>query len=92
MLTVQHEAAFADTGYVVVAGLFRPDEVAHYRDHFMTLRHRGSYPGDLVGSDPRPNDPLQRYPHMIHMHRWDDLSRRWLLEPRLSACLTSLLA
>jgi phytanoyl-CoA hydroxylase len=91
MLTAKQQASFADNGYVVVAGLFRPAEVAQYRDHFMTLRKRGSYPGDLVGSDPRRNDPLQRYPRMIHMHRWDDLSRRWLLEPRLSACLTALL-
>ncbi|MFL5734635.1 MAG: phytanoyl-CoA dioxygenase family protein, partial [Chloroflexia bacterium] len=89
--TAQHQASFADTGYVVVAGLFRPAEVAQYRDHFMTLRKHGSYPGDLVGSDPRWNDPLRRYPRMIHMHRWDDLSRRWLLEPRLNECLTALL-
>ncbi len=91
MLTAQHQASFADNGYVVVAGLFSPAEVAQYRDHFMTLRKRGSYPWDLVGSDPRRNDPLKRYPRMIHMHRWDDLSRRWLLEPRLNACLTALL-
>jgi ectoine hydroxylase-related dioxygenase (phytanoyl-CoA dioxygenase family) len=91
MLTAQHQASFAEMGYVVVAGLFTPVEVAQYRDHFMTLRKRGSYHGDLVGSDPRWNDPLRRYPRMIHMHRWDDLSRRWLLEPRLNACLTGLL-
>jgi phytanoyl-CoA hydroxylase len=91
MLTAQHQASFADTGYVVVAGLFHSAEVAQYRDHFMTLRKHGSYPGDLVGSDPSRNDPLRRYPRMIHMHRWDDLSRRWLLEPRLNACLTALL-
>jgi phytanoyl-CoA hydroxylase len=91
MLTAQHQASFTDTGYVVIAGLFSPAEVAQYRDHFMTLRKRGSYNGDLVGSDPRRNDPLRRYPRMIHMHRWDDLSRRWLLEPRLNACMTALL-
>lgn len=91
MLTAKHQDLFAGTGYVVVAGLFTPAEVAQYRDHFMTLRKHGSYPGDLVGSDPRPSDPLRRYPRMIHMHRWDDLSRRWLLEPRLNACLTGLL-
>src|SRR5215211_417033 len=91
MLTAKHQASFADNGYVVVPGLFHPAEVAQYRDHFMTLRKSGSYPGDLVGSDPRSNDPLKRYPRMIHMHRWDDLSRRWLLDPRLNACLTGLL-
>lgn len=91
MLTAQHQATFVANGYVVVAGLFSPAEVAQYRDHFMTLRKRGSYPGDLVGSDPRANDPLKRYPRMIHMHRWDDLSRQWLLDNRLKECLTGLL-
>ena len=62
MLTAKHQASFTDTGYVVVAGLFRPAEIAQYRDHFMTLRRRGSFPGDLVGSDPRANDPLRKYP------------------------------
>jgi ectoine hydroxylase-related dioxygenase (phytanoyl-CoA dioxygenase family) len=37
------------------------------------------------------NDPLKRYPRMIHMHRWDDLSLRWMTDPRLNACLTGLL-
>ena len=33
-------------GYVVVRGLFSPDEVAHYRNHYTSLREKGRYPGD----------------------------------------------
>ena len=91
MLTDDHKAQFAAAGYVVVQGLFHPDEVARYREHFMTLRKHGTYPGDLAGVDVRSNDPLKRYPRMIHMHRWDDLSRHWVLDPRINACLTGLL-
>ena len=91
MLTDQHKARFDAAGYVVVSGLFSPDEVAHYREHFMTLRKHGSYPGDLAGVDVRSDDQLKRYPRMIHMHRWDDLSRQWVLDPRINACLTGLL-
>ncbi len=91
MLTDQHKARFDAAGYVVVQGLFSPDEVAHYREHFMTLRKHGTYPGDLAGVDVRSDDPLKRYPRMIHMHRWDDLSRQWVLDPRINACLTGLL-
>jgi ectoine hydroxylase-related dioxygenase (phytanoyl-CoA dioxygenase family) len=91
MLTDQHKARFDAAGYVVVQGLFGPDEVAHYREHFMTLRKHGTYPGDLAGVDVRSDDPLKRYPRMIHMHRWDDLSRQWVLDPRINACLTGLL-
>ena len=91
MLTQEHKQFYHDNGYVVVRGLFSPEEVAQYRDHFMTLRKRGSYPGDLAGVDTTSNDPLKRYPRMIHMHRWDDTSLRWLIDQRLNEALTGLL-
>ena len=78
-------------GYVVVRGLFAADEVARYREHFMALRGQGAFPGDLVGVDPASDDPLIKYPRMIHMHRWDELSLAWLLDARLNECLTALL-
>ncbi len=82
---------FREEGFTVVPALFSAVEVAGYRAHFMALRGQGAFPGDLVGVDPRSDDPLLKYPRMIHMHRWDDRSLRWLLEPRLAACLTALL-
>jgi ectoine hydroxylase-related dioxygenase (phytanoyl-CoA dioxygenase family) len=91
MVTDEHRQFYQENGYVVIPGLFPADEVAHYREHFMTLRRHGEYPGDLVGVDPRSNDPLKRYPRMIHMHRWDDVSLRWVLDQRLNACMTGLL-
>jgi hypothetical protein len=36
-------------------------------------------------------DPLKRYPRMIHMHRWDDVSLRWLLDQRFHTILIDLL-
>jgi phytanoyl-CoA hydroxylase len=86
-----HAEAFAQEGHVVVRGLFDADEAAFYRDHFMRLRAAGSYPGDVVGVDPTADDPLRRYPRMIHMHRWEETARGWLLEPRLNRVLTALL-
>ena len=91
MVTEAHKRFYQENGYVVVEGLFGPDDVARYREHFMTLRRHGAYPGDLVGADPASNDPLKRYPRMIHMHRWDDISLRWLIDDRISAGLTGLL-
>ncbi|RIK54017.1 MAG: phytanoyl-CoA dioxygenase [Chloroflexi bacterium] len=81
---------FAEKGYTVARGLFSAEEVARYRDHFMALRAAGSYPGDTAGVDVTSNDPLKRFPRMIHMHRWDDLSLQWLLDPRINAWLTGL--
>lgn len=84
---------FKKDGAVVARRLFTTDEVAGLRDHYMRLREGGSYPGDSAGV-PIGNpdaDPLKRYPRMIHMHRWDDLSRRWLLDPRIAVGLHELL-
>lgn len=91
MVTDQHKQFFNDNGYVVVRGLFSDEEVAQYRDHYMTLRKHGTYPGDLAGVDTKSNDPLKRYPRMIHMHRWDDVSLQWVLNDRINECLTGLL-
>ena len=91
MVTEVHKQFYQENGYVVVGGLFTQDEVEHYREHYMSLRRHGTYPGDLVGSDPASNDPLKRYPRMIHMHRWDEVSLRWLLDQRFNACMHELL-
>lgn len=78
-------------GFAVVRGLFSAEEVAHYRDHYMHLRHAGTYPGDSAGVDIGSADPLKKYPRMIHMHRWDDLSLKWMIDDRLRHCMAALL-
>ena len=75
---------FEQQGYYIARGLFGTDEAFLLRDYFTRLREAGEYPGDVVGVDPASNDPLKRYPRMIHMHRWDEVARDWLLEPRLA--------
>lgn len=44
-----------------------------------------------MGADNTSNDPLKRFPRMIHMHRWDQASLRWLLDKRIADILTTLL-
>jgi phytanoyl-CoA hydroxylase len=86
-------AEYTRDGYAVARGLFSPEECAELREHFMRLRAAGSYTGDSVGvpiDGDRP-DPLQKYPRMIHMHRWDEPARRWMLDPRLRVGLAQLL-
>ncbi|HEY7293434.1 MAG TPA: phytanoyl-CoA dioxygenase family protein [Dehalococcoidia bacterium] len=93
MGTITHaqRRQYQEDGYTVMPALFGPDEVERYRDHYMALRGQGTVPGDLAGVDPGSTDPLKQYPRMIHMHRWDEPSLRWLLDARLNACLTALL-
>ena len=83
--------SYKDRGYTVVSGLFSADEVTRLRDHYMYLRENGSYPGDFGGVDMTSDDPLRRYPRLIHMHRWDQVSLDWMLEPRFSAVFRQLL-
>lgn len=82
---------FDENGYVVARQLFSSQEVVGLREHYMILRGKGAYPGDLVGVDANSTDPLKRYPRMIHMHHWDETSLKWLLESRLKQILSGLL-
>lgn len=91
MITAQQTQFFKQNGYLILRQLFSDDEVSHLRDHFMMLREQGSHPGDFSGVDITSNDPLKKYPRMIHMHRWDTTSLNWLLDQRLAAALTALL-
>ena len=91
MLTPEQREAYERDGFLVVRKLFSEDEVARYRDHFMDLRARGGYPGDSAGVSIDSPDPLKRFPRMIHMHRWDEISLRWMLDPRIGGCLADLM-
>lgn len=84
-------ADFDEYGYTLVPGLFSPQEAAGLRDHFMALREAGEYPGDMAGFDLTADDPLIRYPRMIHMHRFDDTSLRWMLSDRIAGTVATLL-
>ncbi len=91
MLTPELLHSYQTHGCVVVPGLFSASEVDTFREHFMRLRAQGTYPGDFDGVDLTSTDPLKRFPRMIHMHRWDDLSLRWVLDPRLRDTLSALI-
>ena len=83
---------FQDQGHVTVSGLFSDEDLTRLRQHYMDMRHSGSYPGDFSGVDMFNNsDPLKRYPRLIHMHRWDQTSLDWLLDARLAAVFRQLL-
>ncbi len=91
MLNQADQQQFAQHGYVVARGLFTPEETAYYRDYYTELRHHPQANPDRKVRAPQSNDPLLEYPRLMQMHRWDELSLRWLTEPRINACLTALL-
>lgn len=91
MLTDEQKAFYEREGYLIVSGLFSTEEVEYYKAHYMALREAGEYPGDFAGIDLQSEDPLKRYPRMIHMHRWDEVSLKWMIDDRLGQCMTELL-
>lgn len=91
MLTPEQIQQYQDQGFVNVHGLYSADEVEHYKQHFMDLRHADTYHGDSSGTDIGSEDPLKVYPRMIHMHRWDETSLNWMIDARLNACMTQML-
>jgi phytanoyl-CoA hydroxylase len=90
MIDQQLVAEFLDKGFVVVPGLFAPDEVEAVKAHFMELNAQG-----VGGFNDRgiraEGDPLAQFPRMVHPHRWDTLSLEWLLDARLREWTTALL-
>ncbi len=91
MITFAQKTHFDRQGYLIYPQLFSPAEIQKLTVHFMELRQQGRHPGDFAGVDLNSSDPLKKFPRMIHMHRWDALSLRWLLDQRIAQALTGLL-
>ena len=91
MVTPEQKRQFDENGYLIVPGLFSQEEVKAFIEHFMELRQQGPKPGDSSGVDVTSNDPLKKFPRMIHMHRWDTLSLDWMLDSRIASTLIALM-
>ncbi|HEX8834768.1 MAG TPA: phytanoyl-CoA dioxygenase family protein [Abditibacteriaceae bacterium] len=83
---------FHRDGFLVVRGLLSHDEALTWREHYMALHALGPVEGYF---SPKPleeinGDMLRAYPRMLHPHRWDETSRRYLLDARFEAVLTAL--
>jgi phytanoyl-CoA hydroxylase len=89
MIESKRVEEFKTQGYTIVPQLFSKEEVVSLAEHYMALRSAGTYPGDFAGVNINDADPLKKYPRMIHMHRWDEVSLKWMTDPRLDACMTA---
>jgi len=82
---------FESRGFTVARGLFSPEEVQALTDHYMAMRDRGGDGWAEGGVHPEDAEPLKRYPRLMQPHRGDDVSLRYLVDPRINAHLTELL-
>lgn len=91
MVTVQDAAAFARQGWWLAPALFSEAEVAFYREHYMYMHAARTESRGWENLDPASADPLARFPRMGMMHRWDQITADWLVDPRFDHILTALL-
>lgn len=91
-LTPEQLRAFHERGYLVIKGLFQPDEVRLLLDTFMTMHAGGPIPGcfNPAPADEADGDILKLYPRMMHPHRVNDVALRYLLDSRLEGILADL--
>lgn len=85
-----HVQQFARDGYAIAREMFRREEVDMMLAHYMRMNEEKRQKGD-VSSIKDANDPLKRYPRMLQMHRWDEVSLRYLLDSRLRDMMSALL-
>ena len=93
-VTPEELGAWNTEGYLIVRGLFAPPEVEEILRSFDALGAAGqpiprSWEPDL--SPEAAGDPLKRYPRVMMPHRYDELAKRRLLDPRVRGVLSVLL-
>jgi ectoine hydroxylase-related dioxygenase (phytanoyl-CoA dioxygenase family) len=86
----QQQQEFVRDGYTVARGMFAAHEVAAMLDHYMQMNIEHSHKGD-VSAITEESDPLKRYPRLLQMHRWDEVSLQFLLDERIRVCMTEIL-
>jgi len=90
--------AFHRDGYFIARGLFSPEEVADLNETFMKMHADGGVPGFYepatamdrdkeYGIKVLENDPLVKYPRVMHPHRFNEKARRYLTHPKVAAYL-----
>lgn len=91
-LSPEQLASFHEQGYLVVPGLISKAETRTLIETFMAIHAAGPVPPYF---NPRPmeetgGDILKAYPRIMHPHRFNDVARRYLLDPRLAVILQAL--
>jgi len=100
-LTTEQKQQFDRDGFLAIRGLFSAAEIEEIRGTFMEMAKDGPVPGlsDVpkarAGAPASSNDPLLRYPRMMHPHKHSDkpvgpLAMRYMRDPRLKPILAEL--
>ncbi|SFB58089.1 Ectoine hydroxylase-related dioxygenase, phytanoyl-CoA dioxygenase (PhyH) family [Cohnella sp. OV330] len=89
-LTEEQKNKFENEGFLIVKGLFDPQQLQEIKDTFEAIGRTGVpgyYEPDMTaGAD----EPLKRYPRVMHPHRFNDTAKRYMLHRPVLAVLEDL--
>jgi ectoine hydroxylase-related dioxygenase (phytanoyl-CoA dioxygenase family) len=93
IITEAQKEQFDSDGYLIVKGLFSSEEIEQLKNRFMQIHSEGPIPGYFspLSEEEAEGDILKMYPRIMHPHKIDSLSRKYLLDVRLFSILTKLL-
>jgi len=100
-LSTEQKAQFERDGFLAIRGLFTSAEIEEIRGTFMDMAKDGPVPrlSDVPksrdGAPAASDDPLARYPRMMHPHKFPELpvgllAMRYMRDGRLKPILTDL--
>lgn len=90
-LTEEQRSEYKESGFLVVTGLFDSESAERMIKHYMEMRTEGPKPGDSGGTPDEPDDPTHKYPRMINMHKWDEVTESWARQPNLLTVVNQLI-
>ena len=89
-LTDDQLRAWQDDGYLLVRGMFDAGEVEALRDRFHRLGEGIDRAPERWQPKWESDDPLERYPRVMHPHRFCEPSLKALLKPQVGQVLAAL--
>ncbi|MFC3797965.1 phytanoyl-CoA dioxygenase family protein [Cohnella sp. GCM10012308] len=89
-LTEEQKNKFENEGFLIVRGLYNPQQLQEIKDTFQDIGRTGVpgyYEPDMNAGE---DEPLKRYPRVMHPHRFNDTAKRYMLHQPVLAVLEDL--
>jgi len=89
-LNEEQKREFEKEGYLIVKGVFAPQELQEIEDTFEEIGKAvvpGHFEPDLTAEG---SDPLKRYPRVMHPHRFNETAKKYMLHQPVLAILEDL--
>ncbi len=90
VLTKEQKQQFEEEGYVIVKGLFTEEQLMEITSTFDDISNQvipGHFEPDLQRDT---EDPLKRYPRVMHPHRFNETAKRYMLHQPVMKVLADL--